>query len=192
MKQARSDFYMTIHLQRCTVEDLPLLQKISIETFRDTFEHQNTPENMQNYLEKAFNFKQLEQELRNKASQFYFVYMDGHVAGYLKVNVHDAQTENMDDEALEIERIYIRKECQKHGLGKYLLNTAIEMAEQQQKSNIWLGVWEKNENAIAFYEKMGFVHTSSHDFQMGDEKQTDYIMVKSLGNVETGIVQQAN
>ncbi|MEC0789915.1 GNAT family N-acetyltransferase, partial [Bacillus haynesii] len=56
----------------------------------------------------------------------------------------------------------------KHGLGKYLFNKAVEIAKERNKKKIWLGVWEKNENAIAFYKKMGFVQTGAHSFYMGD------------------------
>lgn len=77
-------------------------------------------------------------------------------------------------------RIYIKNSFQKHGLGKHLLNKAIEIALERNKKNIWLGVWEKNENAIDFYKKMGFVQTGAHSFYMGDEEQTDLIMAKTL------------
>jgi diamine N-acetyltransferase len=86
----------------------------------------------------------------------------------------------MGDEALEIERIYIKKQFQKHGLGTSLYNKALEMAAALDKKKVWLGVWEKNDNAIAFYKKMGFVQVGSHSFYMGDEEQTDLIMIKSL------------
>ncbi|MBJ6950348.1 GNAT family N-acetyltransferase, partial [Vibrio cholerae] len=79
------------------------------------------------------------------------------IAGYLKVNIDDAQSEEMGNESLEVERIYIKSSFQKHGLGKYLLINAIEIAIEHNKKNIWLGVWEKNEYAIAFYKKLGFV-----------------------------------
>ncbi|MNL75746.1 Protease synthase and sporulation negative regulatory protein PAI 1 [compost metagenome] len=54
------------------------------------------------------------------------------------------------------------------------------MAMEHSKKKIWLGVWEKNENAIAFYNKMGFVQTGVHSFYMGDEEQMDIIMTKTL------------
>ncbi|WP_338780162.1 GNAT family N-acetyltransferase [Metabacillus sp. FJAT-52054] len=171
---------MTVHMSKCSPEDLQLLQEIGIETFNDTFKHQNTAENMNTYLERAFEVKQVEKELSNPFSEFYFIYFNEELAGYLKVNINDAQSEKMDDESLEIERIYVRTRFQKQGLGKVLLNKAVERAAEQDKKNIWLGVWEKNENAIAFYKKMGFVHTGAHSFYMGDEKQTDFILVKSL------------
>lgn len=171
---------MTINIKKCTFEDLNQLQKISYETFYETFKDQNSPENMEAYLERAFNLKQLENELSNIFSQFFFVYLNNEVAGYLKVNTNDAQSEKMDDESLEIERIYIQKKFQKHGLGKVLLNKAIEIAKESNKNKIWLGVWEKNENAIAFYKKMEFVQTGTHSFYMGDEEQLDFIMTKTL------------
>ena len=171
---------MTININKCTLEDSRKLQEISYETFNETFKYQNSPENMNAYLERAFNLKQLEKELSNISSQFFFVYFNDEVAGYLKVNTNDAQSEEMGDESLEIERIYIKNKFQKHGLGKYLLNKAMENAMERNKKKIWLGVWEKNENAIAFYKKMGFVQTGAHSFYMGDEEQMDFIMTKTL------------
>lgn len=171
---------MTINIKKCNVEDLPKILEISYETFNETFKKQNSPENIKAYLERAFNLKQLEKELSNISSQFFFVYLNNEVAGYLKININDAQSEEMSDESLEIERIYIKRKFQKHGLGMYLLNKAIEIAMEFNKKKIWLGVWEKNENAIAFYEKMGFVQTGSHSFYMGNEEQVDFIMTKIL------------
>lgn len=93
---------------------------------------------MKSYLDRSFNLKQLEKELSNVASQFFFVYFN------------------------------------RNGLGKYLLNKAIGIAIESKKEKIWLGVWEKNENATAFYMKMGFVQTGAHSFYMGDVEQVDF------------------
>ncbi|UOQ46809.1 GNAT family N-acetyltransferase [Gracilibacillus caseinilyticus] len=171
---------MNVTITRCKYEDLPLLQEISIETFNATFKDHNSPENMKAYLEKAFNSTQLETELSNISSEFFFVYFNQEVAGYLKVNTNEAQSEKMSNISLEIERIYIKNQYQKHGLGKSLLDKAIDIAVERNKDVIWLGVWEKNERAIAFYKKMGFIQTSEHSFYMGDEEQTDLIMTKTL------------
>lgn len=102
------------------------------------------------------------------------------MVGYLKINIGNAQSEKMGDESLEIERIYVKNKYQKHGIGKILLNTAIEFALERDKKEIWLGVWEKNENAIAFYKKMDFVQTGVHSFYVGEEEQTDLIMTKAI------------
>ena len=169
-----------MNIKKCTLEDSRELQEISYETFNETFKHQNSPEHINTYLERAFDLNQLEKELANSSSQFFFVCFNNEVAGYLKVNTDDAQSEAMGDESLELERIYIKNRFQKHGLGKYLLNKAMEIAMERKKKKIWLGVWEKNENAIAFYLKKGFVQTGVHSFFMGDEEQVDLIMTKTL------------
>ncbi|KRE45915.1 GNAT family N-acetyltransferase [Paenibacillus sp. Soil724D2] len=171
---------MTIKIKKCTFEDLALLQEISVETFKETFKNQNSPENMKAYLEKAFNLKQLEKELSNISSEFYFINSNEEIAGYLKLNTMDSQTERMGNDSLEIERIYIRGKFHRQGLGKYLINKAIEIAIERNKEKIWLGVWEKNESAITFYNKLGFVQTGAHSFYMGDEEQIDFIMTKTL------------
>ncbi|WP_438496073.1 GNAT family N-acetyltransferase [Paenibacillus sp. IHBB 3054] len=171
---------MSIIINKCSYEDLQTLQQISVETFNDTFKHQNSPENMKSYLEKAFNYNQLEKELNNVCSEFFFIFLNEELAGYLKVNINDSQSEKTGDESLEIERIYIRNKFQRKGLGKYLIDRAMEVAMIQNKKMIWLGVWEKNEKAIDFYKKIGFVQTGAHSFYMGDEEQIDFIMTKTL------------
>lgn len=171
---------MTVEIKKCNIVDLQTLQEISIETFYDAFKDQNSPESMNAYLESAFNLNQLEKELTNISSQFYFVIFHNEIVGYLKLNTGDAQSEKMGDESLEIERIYLKSKVQKNGLGKLLINKAIEIARESNKQNIWLGVWEKNDNAIAFYQKMGFIQTGTHSFYMGDEEQLDFIMTKTL------------
>lgn len=173
-------YKVTIKIKKCTLEDLRTLQEISYDTFNETFKDQNSPENMKAYLESAFNLGQLEKELLTRSSQFFFVYFNNEVAGYLKLNTNHAQSEKMGVESLEIERIYIKDQFQKQGLGKYLFNKAIEVAMEGQKKKIWLGVWEKSKNAMAFYKKMGFVQAGTHSFYMGDEEQTDLIMIKTL------------
>lgn len=171
---------MTIEMKSCTRADLPLLQKISIETFSDTFKEQNTPENMRMYLESAFHIEQLEKEWSSLETDFLFVYLKDELAGYLKVNTGASQSEQMGDDSLEIERVYIRKPFQKNGLGTFLVTTALEIAKKRNKQKVWLGVWEKNGQALAFYKKMGFIQTGSHSFYMGDEEQTDFIMEKEI------------
>lgn len=171
---------MTIAIKKCTHEDVNELQAISIETFTETFQEQNSPEDLNAYLEKAYNSKKLEQELSNQSSLFFFVYAQEEIADYLKINLDNAQTETMGSDALEVERIYIKKTFQKYGLGKLLMNKAMEIAVEQKKKKVWLGVWEANDNAIAFYRKKGFVQTGSHSFFMGDDEQIDLIMVKAL------------
>lgn len=160
--------------------EIHTLQKIGRQTFYETFYEHNTEENMKNYLETAFEIPKLEAELNNPNSFFYFAKVNGEVAGYLKLNVLDAQTEEKGQHTLEVERIYILESFQGHRIGKLFMERAIEMARELNKESLWLGVWEKNVKAIGFYKKMGFVETGKHVFLMGNDEQTDYIMEKRI------------
>lgn len=169
-----------LKLVTCTKEDLAKLKRIGIETYNDTFATQNTPENMKEYLDRAYSDTKLLEELNTTDSFFYFLKVGEETVGYLKLNINQAQTENIAGNSLEVERIYVRKAFFRKGYGRYLIQYAEEQAQALGKSSLWLGVWEYNLNARAFYEEMGFQRVSQHSFVMGDDEQTDFILLKNL------------
>lgn len=167
-------------IRLCNLDDLTELQKISVETFVDTFAADNNPADLQEYLSEAYGFGKLKEEMINPESRFFFIYWADSLAGYLKLNTGRAQTEMSDSNNLEVERIYIRKEFKRLGLGRQLLDYAFEVAAKENRESIWLGVWEKNTNALQFYRAFGFEKVGAHDFIVGEDKQTDLIMMKEL------------
>ena len=171
---------MGLFFRQCKQDDIDVLRNLSYRTYFETFAHMNTPEDMEAYLDKAFEIEKLRAELLDVNSSFYFLYYDEKLAGYLKLNEYSAQTDIHDINSLEIERIYVSKEFQGEGLGGYLMDRAISIANLRKKRYVWLGVWEKNEKAIRFYKKNGFYEIGKHSFFMGDDEQTDYIMRKNL------------
>lgn len=172
---------MMVEIKKVTLNDLATLKALSIKTFTDTFAKDNTPEDLKDYLDQAYTEEKLTCELQNEQSEFYFIYSKDQLAGYLKINVNDAQTEKIEEDALEIERIYIDSDFKRLGLGKRLYHKAIERAKELNKSSIWLGVWERNFAALKFYHKMGFTQVGEHSFYMGKDEQIDLIVKKELG-----------
>ena len=171
---------MSVFLRKCMMEDLDVLRDLSIRTYYETFAHLNDPEDMQAYLDEAFETGKLSNELNNPDSMFFFLYFNGTLAGYLKLNEAPSQTDINDTDSLEIERIYVAGEFQGEGLGRYLMEKAIAITTERKKKYAWLGVWEKNEKAIRFYEKNGFYKIGTHTFVMGEDAQNDYVMKKDL------------
>ncbi len=167
---------MNYTITQVSKNELSALQHISKKTFVDTFEAQNDKEDMEQYVQEAFCYESLEKELCNPNSEFYFLRVDGEIAGYSKLNFKDAQSEKQGDDHLEIERIYLEEIWQGKGLGKVLMHHAIEKAKQMELNYVWLGVWEKNEKAIAFYKKIGFVIFDDHYFMLGKDVQRDLLM----------------
>lgn len=165
-----------MQIRKLNITDLENLQKLSIKTFRETFEEVNTEEDMQKYLAENLSLEKLKSEIENPNSEFYFAENENEVLGYLKINFGDAQTENQGNEALEIERIYVLKEFFPLKIGQILFEKSLEIAQEKSMKFIWLGVWEENKRAIRFYEKNGFEIFGKHDFVLGTDIQTDLLM----------------
>lgn len=165
-----------------TPNDVAQLQNISIQTFSETFAAVNTPENMAQYLNESLSLSKLNDELNNKLSLFYFAIHNEEVIGYLKLNTGQAQTDIKDNDALEIERIYVSQAFLGKNIGKLLYEKAVQIARQAGARYIWLGVWEKNFRAISFYKKNGFVEFDQHVFMLGTDRQIDIMMKKDLIN----------
>ncbi len=161
--------------------DVDELLYLSRKIFYDSFHAQNTPENMNAFMDKAYNRNQLLSELLNPLSEHFFLCEGEKKIGFLKLNCSGAQSDLQDPERLELQRIYIDKAYQGRGLGGMLLNKAKERARAMEMNAIWLGVWEKNPDAIRFYERHGFVIFGSHEFVMGDEVQRDILMEFQTG-----------
>ena len=166
----------TIEIRKATVSDLETIQKISIQTFIETFASVNTPENIANYIKESLNTEQLTAELNNLNPQFYIAYSNDDVVGYLKINFGDAQTESFNENALEVQRIYVLQNFHGKNIGQLLLDEVKNIAKSTGVDSVWLGVWEENHRAIRFYTKNGFVVFDKHVFIMGNDEQTDLLM----------------
>ena len=163
-----------------STEDIKALQAIAKQTFTETFGSQNTAEDLAKFLSEEYDFDKLKAEVENPESFYYFYYFEDELAGYLKLNVGSAQTESDYPEALEIQRIYVLQKYQGKRIGLAMMQQALAVAKKLKKPQVWLGVWENNLKAQAFYQKSGFKKVGSHDFILGDDKQTDYILLKTL------------
>ena len=66
------------------------------------------------------------------------------------------------------------------GLAQALMDACIGELRRQNADAVWLGVWEHNPRAIAFYRKCGFTEVGEHVFVLGEDPQRDVVMVKPL------------
>ena len=190
----------TSTIKICHLSEVHLLQDLAIRTYQETFSDSNSEALLQQYYKESLSIDKLSTQLQNNHSEFYFLYTTSDVsevtsvdtsenvhnnteaklAGFLKLNVDDAQTDIHDPNALEVEKIYILKDFLSQGLGKELISFAIERANKKDKKYLWLGVWEHNFPALGFYQKMGFNQFGEHDFNMGGDIQKDLLLKRVL------------
>ncbi len=167
-----------VSIRKATKEDLPALRNLAIKTYLDSFGEMNTKKDMDLYLEEAFNQKKIETEFSEPDSIFFLAFLNDEVVGYARIR--NNQEEFQDDGALEIHRVYAANHVIGKGVGKALLSYCLDYAKKIGKQSVWLGVWEKNERALRFYKKNGFVKFGQHAFRMGTDLQNDLLMKKVL------------
>lgn len=170
----------TVNIIPVTTDDVETLAALSRETFSETFAHTTTAQDLQLHLETAYARDKLLQELANPESEFYFAVVDGRIEGYVKVNWGQAQSEPMPATHAEVERLYLRRSAKRKGIGTALMQFAVTRALQQGKTVLWLGVWEHNEPAKAFYAACGFEKFGEHAYPIGNDPQTDWLLAKPL------------
>lgn len=173
-------YSFTLQIRPATIHDLPMLRDLAEETFVEAFGPVNTPEDMRQYVSKTFAIEQVRASIQQEGASYFMAWHDGEAIAYLKLNEGAAQTEQSLENALEIERIYVKKSYQSKGIGQQLLDFAMEQATQANKSWIWLGVWDQNKAAIRFYERHGFATFDQHEFYLGSDLQNDLLMKKQL------------
>ncbi|WP_267403149.1 MULTISPECIES: GNAT family N-acetyltransferase [unclassified Chryseobacterium] len=169
-----------ITIKKASTAELEIIQKLGRETFYETFAPHNSEEHIQEYLEESFTSEKINNELNNPDSQFFIAYEKEEPIGYLKVNSGKAQTELQDKSSLEIERIYVKSSHHGKKVGQLLYDKALEIALNENKKYLWLGVWEENLRAVNFYKKNGFIEFAQHIFRLGNDEQTDLMMKKVL------------
>ena len=160
--------------------DIEEFLSLSRKTFYDAFEHLNNKDDFEAYTSVAFTHHKLLSEIENPHSRFYFALINDEKVGYIKLNYASTQTEFKDENAVEIERIYVSAVHQGKKIGNQLLDFAINKAIDEKLQYIWLGVWEHNLAAQRFYERNGFKAFGSHKFWLGKDEQTDILMRKEL------------
>jgi diamine N-acetyltransferase len=162
-------------------KDAALIADLSRRTFHDTFAKHNTEENMEIFLTTQFNRKQLMDQVGAPGNTFLLARLNGEAAGYARLFEGTQLPPELNGaNVIEIARLYAEQHVIGKGIGKALMEACIEVARQKGKEWIWLGVWEHNHRAIAFYEKMGFIIFERHIFLLGRDVQYDWSMKRRL------------
>ncbi|MFN7931334.1 MAG: GNAT family N-acetyltransferase [Blastocatellia bacterium] len=170
----------TLYFRAATVADAEQLAEVATSTFHQAFDGSTRQENVDEYIQAAFNPAQLAAELAEANSTYVLVESAGRAIGYCKLYAGEVPECVGDDGALEISRLYVRQEFWAQKVGAALMQWAMDEARRKGCETIFLGVWEHNERAKAFYHRWGFARVGEHIFQMGDDPQTDWWMARKL------------
>ncbi|MEI6739440.1 MAG: GNAT family N-acetyltransferase [Gemmatimonadaceae bacterium] len=189
-------------LRRAVLADAAALATLAADTFTETFGADNRPEDLAAHLAASYGIAQQTAELQDPAVITLVAEQDGALVGFAQIRRQDAPASvtaaaaeqaastthaatthaatHVDPRPVELHRLYLRRVAHGTGLGAALMQGAREAAVALGGTHLWLGVWERNPRAIAFYTKSGFVRVGSHDFFVGDDRQTDWLLMTPL------------
>jgi ribosomal protein S18 acetylase RimI-like enzyme len=166
-------------------DDAAALTRAAAAFFVDTFGAANRPEDMQVYVAGAFSEARQRAELADGSNRILLATTpDGEIAGYAHLRLGavpaDAAAPDEGTPAVEIARLYTDRRWHGRGLGAHLMARALNGAREWRAATVWLGVWEQNARAIAFYQKQGFEIIGEQQFMLGSDRQRDLVMAVAL------------
>jgi ribosomal protein S18 acetylase RimI-like enzyme len=181
-KVSLSREFPPITIRTATAADADLLFRLGVETFSDTFSRDNTPADMAIYLAQAFGRDIQAAELSQPGSHFLIAEAHAEAVGYARLLEGPSPVAVSGVKPIEIVRLYSRIAWIGRGVGALLMRACLSAASGRGCDTIWLGVWERNSRAIAFYEKWGFRKSGAHEFCVGNDVQTDWLMQRPVAD----------
>ncbi|MDP4263157.1 MAG: GNAT family N-acetyltransferase [Bacteroidota bacterium] len=170
---------MKLDIRLANKEDAELIADLSRQTFYDSYASQNTQEDMDRFMNEQFTKEALMKEVRTEGNIFLLAFLEQEAVGYARMREGKIRP-GFEKPSLEIARIYAVKNKIGKGIGSALMKRCIEIAKEKNKQVIWLAVWKKNQRAIDFYTRWGFEIFGEHDFVLGNDRQTDWLMKKEI------------
>jgi GNAT superfamily N-acetyltransferase len=166
-----------VQIRRGVPDDAPALAAFAERTFVETFSADNDPRDMAAYVERTYGVAQQGAELADPGVTTLLAHRDGRLVGFAQIRRHMPPPCISDATAIELRRFYVDRPVQGTGLAQLLIAAVFDAAREVGARHVWLGVWERNSRAIAFYRKCGFADVGSQPFVLGADHQTDRVMV---------------
>ena len=167
-------------IRRAAPEDAVPLAGLAERTFRDTYAEHNTTEDMAGYIAAHFGVRQQTAELGDPARLTLLAEAGGAAAGYVQLGWGPAPGCVRGGAPMEVIRFYVDRVWHGHGLAQLLMAAAVGAARDAGAGVLWLGVWERNARAIAFYRKSGFEDVGAQTFVLGTDHQRDRVLARPL------------
>ena len=148
--------------------------------FREAFAAQNRVADLDMYLRNAYGPRQQLAELNDPQITTLVAEVEGRMAGFAQVRPGKAPPCVEGSAPIELWRFYVDRPFQGLGVAGTLMQAVVEAAMDRNARTVWLGVWEQNPRAQAFYRKCGFADVGKQPFQLGGDTQTDRVMARPL------------
>lgn len=167
-------------IREATEKDAAPLANLAERTFRDTFANMNRSEDMEAHCRTAYGASIQALEINDPSRTTFLCHANGQLIGYGQLRWKDPPACVAASRPAEIQRLYVDTPWHGKGVSQALMASLLGKAMAGGADAAWLGVWERNPRAIAFYEKSGFAVVGEHVFLLGNDPQRDLVLAKRL------------
>jgi ribosomal protein S18 acetylase RimI-like enzyme len=169
-------------VRRAGRRDAKQLSSLAEATFRDTFEATNTPENMALHCRTTYSETVQATEIADPDMVTLVCESQGTLVGFAQLRWGGAPSCVAAAAPGEIQRLYVAREFHGLGIARKLMLACLDEMRARRSDVVWLGVWEHNPRAIAFYRKFGFAEVGEHIFPLGGDPQRDIVMARPVAD----------
>ncbi len=167
-------------IRPASLVDAEPLSRLAEATFRSTFGAANTPEDMDLHCRTSYGAAIQSGEIADPRMLTLLCEGDEGLVGFAQLRWGDAPDCVAATSPGEIQRLYVASGWHGRGIAQELMAACFEALRARGSDVAWLGVWERNPRAIAFYRKCGFVEVGDHVFALGSDPQRDILMARPL------------
>ncbi len=177
-------FFVDSTIRLAKNADAEALSILMRQTFWDTYHTFNTPSNMTAYMEKSYSIAQQTVEINNPEILNIIVENEGKFVAFAQILEKPAEEpDNIPPNSAMLARFYLTETLKGTGVAQKLLEACLAETAKLDYQYLWLTVWQNNPRAIRFYEKQGFSTLGTTIFTLGDDEQTDWLMIKSTKEI---------
>lgn len=171
----------TFIIRPAEAADAPALAVLKRATFRETFLEDFAipypPGDLALFEAQTYGLDAVTAELADPAHRTWVVDApSGGLAAYAHVGPCKLPHPDVHAGSGEIYQLYILRAHQGAGVGRRLMETALDWLETHWPGPIFLGVWSGNARAQAVYAGFGFQPVGTYEFAVGDYRDQECIL----------------
>ena len=165
-----------LRLRRWVVEDIASIRQITLEAWLDAYREFIPAEDLQDYLARYFSTEVLERAMASPDVHGFVAEHSGCPVAWMRTHWDAAAGR------CSMTSLYVLPGSQRRGAGARLLEVAERCALGHRVRELWLGVMERNRQALEWYIRHGFTVRGTEPFTMGRTTVTLCLCAKQLGN----------
>ncbi|WP_037307967.1 GNAT family N-acetyltransferase [Ruegeria halocynthiae] len=166
-------------LRQADEADAPSIAAISIEVWIGTYLKRGVNAVFAEYALREFTSAKIAGLISDPAQFMLVSENDEGIDGFIRLSsASKAPVRGCSD--TEISTFYVQPRHHGKGIGKRLLNAALQQCRDRGVTSVWLATNAENDPAIAFYLKQGFQHVGETHFRLNDGRYLNNVYARRV------------